>query len=225
MAQNIKINSGKKITKKQLTEYKKYKTTKKLDSISSKFYIEAYQLENGNAFTDFETHGFLYSNVDELVNYLNYVVDNTKNETPSHYLKNIFPYDNVSFPKYVERLSNECIKLFKLQKSKYTFGSLKIIDSVINQEGENKIDKQQLYPVLLAYVGETIRNNFKNAVWTIDYIKGDDVWEPIITYYSKQVNPAFLVYEELFEELPETGEIAIYDHTQIEILQLGTQPN
>ncbi|OQP49913.1 hypothetical protein A4D02_27955 [Niastella koreensis] len=63
-----------------------------------------------------------------------------------------------------------------------------------------------------------MRGSLLDAKWEMISSNLDgNIWEPGILSNGKLYNPYFPVYRELYEELPETGKMSIYERVKIEM--------
>ena len=63
-----------------------------------------------------------------------------------------------------------------------------------------------------------MRRQLESAKWEIVTNQYDHtIWEPYITTDEKRYNPFFAVYREMYEELPETNKISLFERVSIEM--------
>ena len=204
-----------KIPKRELKSLLNGPKTIYLEEVFNKYHIDAYQLADGRIVTDFSTHGFLYKSRADLINYLDDIFIRFKTTEGKHYLQD-YPEFNSSFSLNAKVYSDCISNRVAIKSSLYSFESVKEIDRYFQNSNTNIQLNGELFAVLVAYIGETIIQNNKNAMWQLNRVS-DTVFEPVIVIKNRIYNPTFLVYKELFEEFPENGETSLYDHLMIEL--------
>jgi len=181
-----------------------------LDTLFTKEYLnDTYLLDNGKVIVDFTTHGYLYSSLVELRQWINHLRDKQNQSSPSHILKDRLLYGE-DFISHVDSLVDTVVSIFKLKDSNPSLGNLQAIDAMLVRDKDKFKVTELLFSGLVAYAGEVIKNELSGGKWDLISYKWDtSVWEPYIKLNEKTYNPFFPVYRELYEEYPETGLINI----------------
>ena len=193
----------------------------KLNSqIMDEKYIEVYELNNGTALMYFDTHGFLFPDLKEVGKYFKAIEQKVTTRRIQHVLEGKFKYDH-NFPSLTEELVTQMLRHLGLSEPFYDKEELRKVDLYVNKSLKEGINPDTIYSNLVAYIGEYIRHNLKEkSDWKMTKQDGSNIWEPyIVDNQGNSYNPFIIVYKELYEYFPEEGEVALLDHTQIEIIQ------
>lgn len=178
--------------------------------------FDSYQNDRGQALIILagRTGANLCDNRDALLAYY----QEAGEEPPTHLLEGRFPYD-ASFPEEVPRLVNVLAVVLGVERSALdmTERSLDLVEDTVRRIGYEKFLSEDLFPALVAYVGEVIRNATEGR-WHME--RAGDVWEPWIRGRDGRTHPPFAI---VFRELNagERGSIRGAVNGQIRAHRLG----
>lgn len=144
---------------------------------------------------------------------------------PQHILKGRFPYGQ-DFLEHVPRLVDALAVKFRLPRETLdlTVASLEVIDQKIRRYGKRKALEADVYPLLVAYVGEVMRHNTRGRWEMRQYKEDETIWEPwVIDPEGLECNPWLPVYDELYEQVPFS--IAAAASARIRIRSVPIVPN
>jgi len=204
------------------------KVLKKFDgklnsSIDEKYFVEVYELNNGQSLMDFSSHGFLFNSLSEAISYLENIAKTVETGREHHILEGKFGYDE-SFTSKVSSLERELINNLGKETCEHSEEELNALDKFMNVKLREGLDPDKIYGNLVAYIGEYMRSNLRGAKWQMTKTK-QGVWEPyIVESNGNRFNPFIVVYKELYEYYPEEGEVALAEHTKIELVQYRIKP-
>lgn len=222
MAQSKKIEIKNNIHRERLSSKEvRWLLEKKhgiLDTSFTKEYLnKTYILDNSNVIVSFDTHGYLYDSLAVLRDWIINLNKSGNSIGPSHILKDNLLYGN-EFTHHIHELVDTIVQIFKLKEKEPSLGQLRIIDIEIKKRYSEIILNKYLFSGMIAYVGEVLIKELGSGKWDLINEKtADSIWEPYIVSGGKRYNPFFLVYRELYEELPETNKIEIFTRVEMEL--------
>ena len=195
-----------------------------LDSVFTKKYLnETYVLADKRVIVFFHTHGYLYQSMDDLKTWINFLNSKRGNNNPAHILKGKLLYGS-NFLVHVNELVDTIVDIFKLKDQKPSLDQLKKLDKLIEKNAKSLLQNQFFFSGMVAYVGEIFKQELSVANWDLVNLSTDaEIFEPYILSERKRYNPFFLVYTEIYEELPETSKVGIYERVLIELNKKATE--
>ena len=102
-----------------------------------------------------------------------------------------------SIPSLVEQLSRKLhMPIERLDKSRV---SLELVDQVIRQKERDECLSPEVFPPLVAYVGEVVRSS-TNLDWEMRLASNGATWEPWLVSPNQSFSIASMIYDELSEE-------------------------
>lgn len=209
------------LSKKEVKEIIVNKHGKLNDSLTKERFNPTYILDDNKVVVFFDTHGYLYNSSDDLREWVNNL--KIKKKSAFNILENRLLFGK-DFGNHSFELIDFINEIFKIKGQKPSLKQLKVIDSLILKQSKNLSFDNFFFSGMVAYVGEVFKNELPNSVWvSIKSINDSTIWEPYIVLGEKKYNPFFLVYRELFEELPETNNISIYDRAVMELTSVKPQ--
>lgn len=215
LGQSMEKINYKKIPGKEAKAKIKNYNGKLVSSIEETYYIEVFELNNKEAIMDFHSHGFLFKTVNDAIIYLKSISSRVSTGRQHHILEGIFNYDSSFLYKVKELQGNLGFK-----NPLYTENELKKVDALINKKLKSGLSPDSMYSSILAYIGEYIIHQLKDAKWEILKVENINVWEPyIVDSKNNYYRPFLVVYKELYEYFPIEGKVELNDHTKIELIQ------
>lgn len=129
-----------------------------------------------------------------------------------HILTENFPYQE-NFINEVPHLVNQLAERFTISDSLLdnSLKSLRHVDKAIKRIGQLESLKEDIFPLLIAYVGEVIKQQ-TGGCWQIRCVtlRSIVVWEPlIIAKNEREFLPFYIIYKQLYENLPFSLEGAV----------------
>ena len=138
-----------------------------------------------------------------------------------HVLMGRLPYEN-DFIEYIPQLITDLAIKLKIPPEMLdrSVDSLIKVDAAIRKYGKAKSLEAPIFPMLVAYVGEVMRQEIEGR-WEMRLSEIDkEIWEPwIIDSRGRSCNPFLGVYDELAEQIP----FSIYGSTLSRINQRRIQ--
>ncbi len=128
----------------------------------------------------------------------------SRTQKPQHILRvdGRFPYGE-DFPAHVGALVDQLADLLKIPRLEldYSWASLEKVEKKVKHRGRQKSLSLPVFPALLAYVGEVMRNDV-NGEWQMRRSRQEpDVLEPwIVDSREHQYNPFLPLYDALDED-------------------------
>jgi len=203
------------LSKKEVKEIILNKNGRLNEELTKERLNPTYILNDKSIVVYFDTHGYLYNSLEDFKKWIDNLKQNRK--PPSHILENRLLFGE-NFGSHSSELIDSINNILKLKEHKPSLAQLKLIDSSIIKKSKLINFDKVFFSGIVAYVGEVLKNELPNAVWvSTKSISDNMIWEPYIVSNEKKYNPFFLVYRELFEELPETNSISIYDRVVMEL--------
>lgn len=206
--QIVNIESMETITKKQLKEIVGYEY---LNDFYNTYGIESYLHPDGKVTLDFEDDGITFDSRSDALNYLVPIFGMTISET--HLLKGLMEV-NERFVSSSKSLVEKLLIRVDLNSTSSDSSLLSLIDAYINNNKENSELLKEIYPSVVALVGELLIKHIEGATWEMRKDEVSGIMEPSIRTAdsSKGVIPAFLIaYKEMFEY----EQSALLDHMSI----------
>lgn len=159
-------------------------------------YLKSYTLPDGGELIVLPTgKGHRYPSRTEYVAYCTEL----EARQPEHVLAGQLPQGE-NFPADVPRLVDELATTFGLPREKldHTIESLVLVDRAVRRRGPTRCMEPDIYPLLIAYVGEVMRR-WTGGAWRMKLDKDGETWEPWIVAGQEVFNPFMVVYRELDE--------------------------
>jgi hypothetical protein len=144
--------------------------------------------------------GNLYASIEEWASRLDQYIHISNNPHPIHILHGKLIQGQAfidEVPSLIQRLSGEFkINVSELNRSE---ASLELIDKGVRKKGRKKCLNAEIFPALVAYTGEVIRQAVQGR-WEVRPTDDPEVWEPwIINDNGKTYPPFITVYDELYD--------------------------
>jgi hypothetical protein len=235
MSKQTNYRLSKKQVKKILEEFQWTKD----QELSQKLYyniFDVYVLENGKVLiVDTQTGtGREHDSKDELENRYNSLAQKAEQQKGNeHILAENFPYQEnfiAAIPTLVDQLAERLsIPRKTLDNS---LASLRNVDKAIKKIGQLECLKEDIFPSLIAYVGEVIKQRTEGH-WQMRSVslRNITVWEPLVIGKDrKEYLPFYIIYDQLYEDLPFSLEGAVtgysgelLPHCSPEDKQMGLQ--
>lgn len=196
------------ITKKQL---KAIRTYEYLTDFYTTYGIETYLHPDGKVTLDFEDDGITFNSRSDALNYLVPIFGMTISET--HLLKGLMEVDE-RFVSISKSLVEKLLIKVGLNSTSADSSLLSSVDAYINNNKKNSELLKEIYPSVVALVGELLIKHIDGAKWEMRKDEGSGIMEPSIrtSDSSKEIIPAFLIaYKEMFEY----EQSALLDHMSI----------
>jgi hypothetical protein len=145
-------------------------------------------------------NGNLYNSIEAWMFRLKQYTSISNNPYPKHILHDKLPQGQTfadEVPSLIQHLSEELkVNISKLNGSE---ASLELIDEGIRKKGRKKCLNAEVFPALLAYIGEVIRQAVQGC-WDVRPTDDPEVWEPwIIDNNGKAYAPFITLYDELYD--------------------------
>jgi hypothetical protein len=159
-------------------------------------YLKSYTLPDGGELIVLPTgKGLRYPSRAEYIAYCTEL----EARPPEHVLAGQLPQGE-GFPADVPRLIDELATTFGLPRDKLdnTIESLTLVDRAVRRRGPTRCMEPDIYPLLIAYVGEVMRQR-TGGEWRMKLAQDGETWEPWIVAGQETFNPFMVVYRELDE--------------------------
>lgn len=206
-----------KLSKKQVRQILENNQWIKDVELSKKFWSEVYRLENGKILIVDSYNGTGKEFTDDFVKHLEDSYDSVSKKAEyqkgnEHILADNFPYQE-NFITDVSNLVNQLAERFFISRSLLdnSLKSLRYIDTAIKRIGQLECLKEEIFPLLIAYVGEVIKQQTQGH-WQMRCVtlRSIVIWEPlIIVKNGREFLPFYIIYNELYEDLPFSLEGAV----------------
>lgn len=159
--------------------------------MSKRCLCDVYKLPSGSAFLVFEDgKGRWYDSHQEFEAFLN--------EEPTNVFQDLLPQQE----HFIDEVANLLVQLPRLigvaeSELDLTEASLPIVDRALRHIDESKVLTPEVFPALLAYVGEVIRRRI-NGEWQTRE-QADGTWEPDIADERGRRCGLLMIYKDLME--------------------------
>ena len=192
------LRHGKKVSSKVVRELLKTRIDRIDETMSRELMGKVYVLEDGGAlFVDYNGTGVVWDSHEELTaRYSANVKQALERRDP---LLDVLP-DSERFRTDALAMAAELPPLLGIKPEvlDYTEGSLDFVDRAIKRLGSERIMTAEVFPYLLAYVGEVIRRQVRGA-WELRSTDGGKRLEPEIVEITGGRHQLLRIYKELLE--------------------------